>query len=83
MWEVERCRVEIAGLISTHSMGSGTQLLQKGWIHHYSEIAQGGWFRLTCSSLSWHHVLEFTPVNKRIFSLCLWVSCCCLCLRAE
>ncbi|KAI3376235.1 hypothetical protein L3Q82_016743, partial [Scortum barcoo] len=29
--EVERYRLEIVGLTSTHSLGSGTQLLERGW----------------------------------------------------
>ncbi|KAK3541012.1 hypothetical protein QTP86_010126 [Hemibagrus guttatus] len=29
--EVERYRLEIVGLASTHSLGSGTQLLERGW----------------------------------------------------
>ncbi|KAI3354214.1 hypothetical protein L3Q82_018754 [Scortum barcoo] len=41
-WEVERYRLEIVGLTSTHSLGSGTQLLERGWTLHYSGVAQGG-----------------------------------------
>ncbi|KAI3363122.1 hypothetical protein L3Q82_011775 [Scortum barcoo] len=39
--EVERYRLEIVGLTSTHSLGSGTQLLERGWTLHYSGVAQG------------------------------------------
>ncbi|KAI3368327.1 hypothetical protein L3Q82_008033 [Scortum barcoo] len=39
--EVERYRLEIVGLTSTHSLGSGTQLLEIGWTLHYSGVAQG------------------------------------------
>ncbi|KAI3375789.1 hypothetical protein L3Q82_004078 [Scortum barcoo] len=41
--EVERYRLEIVGLTSTHSLGSGTQLLERGWTLHYSDsgVAQG------------------------------------------
>ncbi|KAI3366064.1 hypothetical protein L3Q82_009891, partial [Scortum barcoo] len=46
--EVERYRLEIVGLISTHSLGSGTQLLERGWTLHYSGVAQGGERRLSC-----------------------------------
>ncbi|KAI3353753.1 hypothetical protein L3Q82_004985 [Scortum barcoo] len=35
-WEVERYWLEIVGLTSTHSLGSGTQLLERGWTLHYS-----------------------------------------------
>ncbi|KAI3353176.1 hypothetical protein L3Q82_019728, partial [Scortum barcoo] len=37
----ERYRLEIVGLTSTHSLGSGTQLLERGWTLHYSGVAQG------------------------------------------
>ncbi|KAI3369503.1 hypothetical protein L3Q82_007718 [Scortum barcoo] len=40
--EVERYRLEIVGLTSTHSLGSGTQLLERGWTLHYSGVAQVG-----------------------------------------
>ena len=39
--EVERYRLEIVGLTSTHSLGSGTQLLERGWTLHYSGVARG------------------------------------------
>ncbi|KAI3356707.1 hypothetical protein L3Q82_003394 [Scortum barcoo] len=39
--EVERYRLEIVGLTSTHGLGSGTQLLERGWTLHYSGVAQG------------------------------------------
>ncbi|KAI3375230.1 hypothetical protein L3Q82_021733, partial [Scortum barcoo] len=71
--EVERYRLEIVGLTSTHSLGSGTQLLERGWTLHYSGVAQGerrSWCGLACIApqLS-RHVLEFTPVNERVASL--------------
>ncbi|KAI3370756.1 hypothetical protein L3Q82_007302 [Scortum barcoo] len=72
--EVERYRLEIVGLTSTHSLGSGTQLLERGWTLHYSGVAQGerraGVGLLIAPQLS-RHVLEFTPVNERVASLCL------------
>ncbi|KAI3352796.1 hypothetical protein L3Q82_019234 [Scortum barcoo] len=51
--EVERYRLEIVGLTSTHSLGSGTQLLERGWTLHYSGVAQGvaaSWCGLAYSS---------------------------------
>ncbi|KAI3356768.1 hypothetical protein L3Q82_003449 [Scortum barcoo] len=71
--EVERYRLEIVGLTSTHSLGSGTQLLERGWTLHYSGVAQGerrraGVGLLIAPQLS-RHVLEFTPVNERVASL--------------
>ncbi|KAI3359972.1 hypothetical protein L3Q82_014302 [Scortum barcoo] len=67
--EVERYRLEIVGLTSTHSLGSGTQLLERGWTLHYSGVAQGerrraGVGLLIAPQLS-RHVLEFTPVSTR------------------
>ncbi|KAI3376581.1 hypothetical protein L3Q82_016461, partial [Scortum barcoo] len=76
--EVERHRLEIVGLTSTHSLGSGTQLLERGWTLHYSGVAQGerrraGVGLLIAPQLS-RHVLEFTPVNERVASLRLRVG---------
>ncbi|KAI3352245.1 hypothetical protein L3Q82_005218 [Scortum barcoo] len=76
--EVERYRLEIVGLTSTHSLGSGTQLLERGWTLHYSGVAQGerrraGVGLIIAPQLS-RHVLEFTPVNERVASLRLRVG---------
>ncbi|KAI3365143.1 hypothetical protein L3Q82_010118 [Scortum barcoo] len=76
--EVERYQLEIVGLTSTHSLGSGTQLLERGWTLHYSGVAQGerrraGVGLLIAPQLS-RHVLEFTPVNERVASLRLRVG---------
>ncbi|KAI3361528.1 hypothetical protein L3Q82_013677 [Scortum barcoo] len=76
--EVERYRLEIVGLTSMHSLGSGTQLLERGWTLHYSGVAQGerrraGVGLLIAPQLS-RHVLEFTPVNERVASLRLRVG---------
>ena len=38
----ERYRLDIVGLTSTQSMGSGTNLLKKDWTLFYSGVAQGG-----------------------------------------
>jgi len=37
--EVEWYQLEIVGLISTHCIGSGTKLLDRGWMLSYSGIA--------------------------------------------
>ena len=78
MREVERYRLEIVGLTSTHSLGSGTQLLERGWTLFYSGVARGerrraGVGLLIAPQLS-RHVLEFTPVNERVASLHLRVG---------
>ncbi|KAI3362719.1 hypothetical protein L3Q82_001784 [Scortum barcoo] len=38
VWEVERYQLEIVGLTSMHSLGSGIQLLERGWTLHYLEL---------------------------------------------
>ncbi|KAK3530884.1 hypothetical protein QTP70_004399 [Hemibagrus guttatus] len=71
--EVERYQLEIVGLASTHSLGSGTQLLERGWSLFFSGVTHGERCRagvglLIAPQLS-RHVLEFSPVNKRVVSL--------------
>ncbi|KAK3550822.1 hypothetical protein QTP70_005747 [Hemibagrus guttatus] len=71
--EFERYRLEIVGLASTHSLGSGTQLLERGWTLFFSGVPHGerrraGVGLLIAPQLS-HHVLEFSPVNERVVSL--------------
>ncbi|KAK3550677.1 hypothetical protein QTP70_002405 [Hemibagrus guttatus] len=71
--EVERYRLEIVGLASTHSLGSGTQLLERGWTFFFSGVPHGERCRagvglLIAPQLS-RHVLEFSPVNERVVSL--------------
>ncbi|KAK3508312.1 hypothetical protein QTP70_020020, partial [Hemibagrus guttatus] len=71
--EVERYRLEIVGLASTHSLGSGTQLLERGWTLFFSGVPHGERHRagvglLIAPQLS-RHVLEFSPVNERVVSL--------------
>ncbi|KAK3571960.1 hypothetical protein QTP86_020484, partial [Hemibagrus guttatus] len=73
--EVERYRLQIVGLASTHSLGSGTQLLERGWTLFFSGVPHGerrraGVGLLIAPQLS-RHVLEFSPVNERVVSLCL------------
>ncbi|TWW56043.1 hypothetical protein D4764_08G0000300 [Takifugu flavidus] len=38
--EVERYRLDMVGLTSTHSVGSGTQILHGGWTLFYAGVAQ-------------------------------------------
>ncbi|KAK3514795.1 hypothetical protein QTP70_032195, partial [Hemibagrus guttatus] len=71
--EVERYRLEIVGLASTHSLGSGTQLLERGWTLFFSGVPHGerrraGVGLLIAPQLS-RHVMEFSPVNERVVSL--------------
>ena len=76
--EVEWYQLEIVGLTSMHSLGSGTQLLERGWTLFHSGVACGerrraGVGLLIAPRLS-RHVLEFTPVNERVVSLRLRVG---------
>ncbi|KAK3553847.1 hypothetical protein QTP70_012192 [Hemibagrus guttatus] len=71
--EVERYRLEIVWLASTHSLGSGTQLLERGWTLFFSGVPHGerrraGVGLLIAPQLS-RHVLEFSLVNERVVSL--------------
>uniref|UniRef100_A0A672ZD16 Reverse transcriptase domain-containing protein n=1 Tax=Sphaeramia orbicularis TaxID=375764 RepID=A0A672ZD16_9TELE len=71
--EVERYRLDIVELTSTHSLGSGTQPLERGWTLHFYGIARGerrraGVGLLIAPQLSCH-VLEFTPVNDTFLRL--------------
>ena len=77
MREVERYRLDLVGLTSTHSLGSGTVLLDRGWTLFFSGVAQGvrrraGVGILTSPRLS-AATLEFTPVDERVASLRLRV----------
>ena len=61
-----------------HSLGSGTQLLQRGWTLFYSGVAHSQKWRaglglLIATQLS-RHVLEFTPVKEKVVSLRLRVG---------
>ncbi|KAK3518329.1 hypothetical protein QTP86_018784, partial [Hemibagrus guttatus] len=80
--EVERYRLEIVGLASTHSLGSGTQLLERGWTLFFSGVPHGerrqaGVGLLIAPQLSCH-MLEFSPVNERVVSLRLQAGDRCL-----
>ncbi len=68
VWEVKRHQLDLVGLTSTHSMGSGTKLWERGWTLFFSRAAQGvrcwaGLGILTSLQLS-TAALEFTPVNE-------------------
>ncbi|KAK3572679.1 hypothetical protein QTP86_004028 [Hemibagrus guttatus] len=71
--EVERYWLEIVGLASTHSLGSGTQRLERGWTLFFSGVPHGerrraGVGLLIAPQLS-RHVLEFSPVYERVVFL--------------
>ncbi|KAK3545705.1 hypothetical protein QTP70_011365 [Hemibagrus guttatus] len=80
--EVEWYWLEIVGLASTHSLGSGTQLLERGWTLFFSGVPHGERHRagvglLIAPQLS-RHVLEFSPVNEWVVSLRLLAGDRCL-----
>ncbi|TWW80180.1 hypothetical protein D4764_10G0012100 [Takifugu flavidus] len=76
--EVEKFRLDIVGLTSTRSKGSGTSLLERGWTLYHSGVAdgerrQGGVAILVAPQLS-ACILEFTLVDERVASLRLRVG---------
>uniref|UniRef100_A0A8C6KQA6 Endonuclease/exonuclease/phosphatase domain-containing protein n=1 Tax=Nothobranchius furzeri TaxID=105023 RepID=A0A8C6KQA6_NOTFU len=76
--EVERYRLDIVGLTSTHCIGSGTRDLERGWTLYFAGVAPGERWRagvgfLLAPRLS-ACVLGFTPGDKRVASLRLRVG---------
>ena len=80
--EVEKFRLDIVCLTSTPSKGSGTSLLERGWILFHSGVATGERRRAGVAILIAPRLgacmLEFTPVDEREASLR-----CCLCLCSK
>ncbi|KAK0151763.1 Craniofacial development protein 2 [Merluccius polli] len=76
--EVEKFRLDIVGLTSTHSKGSGTSLLERGWTLFHSGVATGERRRAGVAILIAPRLgasmLEFTPVDERVASLRLRVG---------
>ncbi|KAK0139279.1 LINE-1 reverse transcriptase [Merluccius polli] len=76
--EVEKFRLEIVGLTSTHSKGSGTSLLERGWTLFHSRVATGERRQVGVAILIAPRLgacmLEFTQVDERVASLCLRVG---------
>ena len=54
--EVEKFRLDIVGLTSTHRKGSGTSLLERGWTLFHSGVATGERRRAGVAILIAHHV---------------------------
>lgn len=75
--EVERYQLDLVWLTSTHSLGSRTVLLDRGWTLFFSGVAQGVRRQAGVGILTSHRLnattLEFTPVDERVASLCLRV----------
>ena len=78
--EVEKSRLDIVGLTSTHSKGSGTSLLERGWTLFHSGVATGERHRAGLAILiaprlgACMLLYEFTPVDERVASLRLRVN---------
>nr|XP_049580440.1 charged multivesicular body protein 1a isoform X2 [Syngnathus scovelli] len=76
--EAERFRLDIVGLASTHSLGSGTSPLERGWTLFHSGVAHGERRRAGVGILIAPRLgactLGFTPVNERVASLRLRVG---------
>uniref|UniRef100_A0A8C6LTH4 Endonuclease/exonuclease/phosphatase domain-containing protein n=1 Tax=Nothobranchius furzeri TaxID=105023 RepID=A0A8C6LTH4_NOTFU len=76
--EVERYRLDIVGLTSTHCIGSGTRDLERGWTLYFAGVAPGERRRagvdfLLAPRLS-ACVSGFTPGDERVASLRLRVG---------
>lgn len=77
VWEVERYLLDIFGLTSIHSTGSGNNLLKRGWTPSHSGVALGERWSAGVGLLIAPHfgdcAPEFPPVNERVASLILLV----------
>jgi len=71
--EVKQYQLDMVGLTSTHSTGSGTKLLKRGWTLSFSSVAQGVRCQVGVGILSSPRLsaalLEFSPVNERVVSM--------------
>ena len=76
--EVEKFRLDIVGLTSTHSKGSGTSPLERGWTLFHSGVGTGERHRAGVAILIAPRLgacmLEFTPIDERVASLRLRVG---------
>ena len=76
--EVEKFWLDIVSLTSTHSKGSGTSLLERGWTLFHSGVATGERCRAGVAIFIAPRLgacmLEFTPVDERVASLRLRVG---------
>nr|XP_049618339.1 craniofacial development protein 2-like [Syngnathus scovelli] len=75
--EAEKFRLDIVGLASMHSLGSGTSPLERGWTLFHSGVTHDERRRAGVGIFiaPWLGActLGFTPVNERVASLRLWV----------
>lgn len=76
MPEAERYWLDIVGLTLPQGMGSGTNLVDRGWIFFSSGVAAGEWHWAGVGLLVAQQLaltLKFTSVNERAVSLHLRV----------
>ena len=76
--EIQRYGLDIVGLTTMHSTGSGTRFLERGWTLFYAGVVPGAMQRagvglLIAPRLS-ANVWEFAPVDERVASLHLRVG---------
>ena len=66
--EVERYQLDNIGLISTHSSGSGTSLLQTGWTLFYAGVVPGVFPvpRFSANVLEFQHLLDQVELPIRL-----------------
>ncbi len=73
--KVEHHQLDLVGLTSMHSVDTGTKLLDTVWTQLFSGVALGlrRWAGVGILPSPWLHAasLQFTPVDKRVASLCL------------
>ncbi len=70
--EVEHYQLDLVGLTSTHSVSTGTKLLDRIWTVFFFIVSQGvRWVWGYSQAPGKHHNAEFTPVDKQVTSLCL------------
>ncbi|TWW64942.1 hypothetical protein D4764_22G0005890 [Takifugu flavidus] len=78
MGKVERFQIDMVGLTLTHSVGSGTQVLEGGWTLFYAGVAQGERRRAGVGFLLAHRLssltLRFSQSSERVASLRLQVG---------
>uniref|UniRef100_A0A8C6NR47 Endonuclease/exonuclease/phosphatase domain-containing protein n=1 Tax=Nothobranchius furzeri TaxID=105023 RepID=A0A8C6NR47_NOTFU len=72
--EVERYRLDIVGLTSTHSIGSGTQALERGWTLSFAGVAPGERRRAGVGPKTLPVCWGFSPGDERVASLRLPVG---------
>ena len=70
---MERYQLDLIGLTSTHSVGFGTEVLERGWTLSYSGVDHGERHQAGVGILTSHRLsvsmLEVSLVGERVASL--------------